>query len=88
MFLHNLWLIVTSQAMFLNSQIVIIMNFVVVSSVGIKRVICISAGWSEPLLFVFTPYTFTHVVAHYATPTSNFQPIRLLDPVFDRNSHI
>ena len=35
--LHNFWLTVTSWAEIHASQIIIIMNFVVVSSVGIKK---------------------------------------------------
>ena len=41
-FLHNLWLTVTHKRRFRDSQIVIITNFVVVSSVGVKRVVCIN----------------------------------------------
>ena len=40
-FMHNLRLMVPLKRRFRDSQIVIITNFVVVSSVGIKRVVCI-----------------------------------------------
>ena len=39
-FLHNLWLILTCEAKVSLNQIVIITNFVVISSVGIKRFVC------------------------------------------------
>ena len=39
-FLHNLWLTVPLKRRFHMSQIVVITNFVMVSSIGINRVVC------------------------------------------------
>ena len=61
--LHNLWLIVTHKRMFPDIQIVITRNFVVVLSVGVKRVVCILQcflGLSVQILSVNTVSTVLH----------------------------